>query len=84
MKATYRWLGRQIAAICSPGMSYDNPCHWVAKARKVAAAQRTISGVHAAIVNFPWMADRPASALEVAQYERILEAMSGKSFCENL
>lgn len=83
--ATYRWLGKQIFDVIGGGNWNQEPRkHWEEKARKIAAAPRTIEGIHAAYVNAPWMAKEPISKRQKVQYQAILDAMADKDFMDNL
>ena len=81
--ATYRWLARRIFEALSFG-TYDCRDACIDKARKVAAAPRTIEGVHAAVVNFAWMARKPIDSAERKRYQRILDQMAGYQFVDEL
>jgi hypothetical protein len=82
---TYRWLAREIFKAMGGGNWNEQPLqHWTDKARRIAAAPKTAEGIHAAIVNEPWMAKQKPSKIDELQYGKIIEAMRGRHFVDEL
>lgn len=86
--ATFRWLAKQLfSAQGAPGGPYTvaDQKHWTEKAKKlIESGAKTPQEVQDAIVNFKSMRGQPISKAESERLQKVLDAMQGKSFSEDL